>query len=234
MPFALAQRRVRGDGLQLPFRSREAPIVAGEHHHGPVRDLFRFERAEQAAHVIVQAGDHGRVDRVILRRPGRPRFATETPRRFLFRLNRDMHCVMRQVEEERLAAMGADEFDTLVSQAVCQILPVPLARNGWIVAPSWPEKALRHATVGPAYVDGEALRLGPVFLGSSQVPFPDMTAHVSGGLERLGDRNFAGIEILLANRADHLRMRQRMVARQIVGDAGARRKAPGHEGCPRG
>ncbi len=183
--LARAERRVVG-------HVHQPAVVAGEEDGGAVADADRIERIEDPAHRVVDTLHHRGIGGV---------FAVTVPHVRLvlrgyvwLRLDRRVHAVVREVEEEWLVAVSLDKPHRLGSLAVSEIFPRrAVGERGDLVGR---EVARWLAPVGAANVLVEAL-MRRAELVASEVPLADRRCGVAGRLEPFGHRHRLERQVLL-------------------------------------
>ncbi len=179
-PFAGTQRGVVG-------RSQQPAVVRGEDDHRVLGKTQLVQHGHDPARGIVDTLDHGRINGVLL---VRARLGTIFLDQISLGLDRRMHGIVAQIQEERLVAVGPDERDRLVRFPIGQVLAFSTRRQvGDLVElplrPIGVEVARRLSQIAPAMVDMVALHLGEV-RPLAQVPLADMATNISGRPKRLG------------------------------------------------
>ena len=246
VPLARAQDAVVGRGgvrvERRVFTVGEAAVVTRKHDRRLVGDTEAAQGVEDAAHVVVDRLDHGRVvGRHIVSAgiAGLLRFVLRDE--FGLAVDGDVGRVVVDVQEEGLALFGG--LGNLSQRAVGEHV-------GEVVAPL---RVAHDFGVGPGAVRVDAVPVGPVVLGvepvagcaavnagvavlhgadAACVPLADVEAAVDAAAPQiLGDRRVARCEVGLVVRGDDLHPRLRLRRSvEVLGDAETRGREAGLDG----
>lgn len=150
--FAGAETEVGGD--RVFGAAEETAVVGGEDEDSAVGEIEIADGGAETADAIVDAGDHGGVDRVIVRVGGIGEglvFCDDVG----FAAEGSVDGVLGEVDEERTVAGGLDEADGVGGEAFGEEFAVGAVFEGWVAVGGEPFFGL--AAVVAAEVEGEAV-----------------------------------------------------------------------------
>ncbi len=152
---------------------------------------MRFQFGENTAHVLVEALDHGSIDRVVLAFSGF--FSFVFGHQLRFSAQRRVDGVGRIIDKERAIFVAANEADRLIALSVGQVLARFARRQGrnalCVSVFVRVEVGRRLTEIATPDVDGEALFVG-VMRFQAQMPFTDESCEVALFFQVLGSGFF--------------------------------------------